>query len=250
MFRINSPSHSLFRVVLTGFLVASLLFSGCAFNRRSVIQHPSGVKIGNAKVLLMPLDVQISELTAGGVVEPKAEWTEQSERNLVAALSNLLIKRHITLAPIDAQDLEQEDVFQRIKLMQTVGTVVLLSTFTAPGSLQSHRLPTKKDEDWTVGDTMHVLKEKYGTDYALFLNMRDHFSTGGRVALGVVFALVTLGRGVMSGGRQTGYAYLVDLNSGNVAWHALLTGSGFGDVREPEGAQKAVENLFQTFPSQ
>jgi hypothetical protein len=41
---------------------------------------------GNYKLLVMRPDVSVGSVTTGGMVEPRADWTEQARANLIAAL--------------------------------------------------------------------------------------------------------------------------------------------------------------------
>src|ERR671926_197921 len=41
---------------------------------------------GNYKLLVLRPDVTVGSLTTGGMVEPRAEWTDQARANIVAAL--------------------------------------------------------------------------------------------------------------------------------------------------------------------
>src|SRR5689334_8628367 len=41
---------------------------------------------GDYKLLVLRPDVTVGSLTTGGMVEPRAEWTEQARANIIAAL--------------------------------------------------------------------------------------------------------------------------------------------------------------------
>ena len=41
---------------------------------------------GDYKLLVLRPDVNVSELTAGGMSQPRADWTEQARTNIIAAL--------------------------------------------------------------------------------------------------------------------------------------------------------------------
>ena len=41
---------------------------------------------GDYKLLVLRPDVSVSELTAGGMTQPRADWTEQARANITAAL--------------------------------------------------------------------------------------------------------------------------------------------------------------------
>jgi len=72
-------------------LLLVFMLSGCA--QPSVLLRDKSPKSGPGpvKVLLMPPDVELSELTAGGLLEPKAEWTERAREHIQGALSRELV---------------------------------------------------------------------------------------------------------------------------------------------------------------
>ena len=129
---------------------------------------------------------------------------------------------------------------QIVKLHEAVGNTILLHKYNA-----LFALPTKEDRfDWTLSDATAVLRRDYGADYALFVFMRDSFTSGGRAAY--IFAAAFLGI-VVPAGRQMGFASLVDLDSGDIVWFNHLE-SGGGDLRDPSRARDAVESLLSEFP--
>ncbi len=106
-------------------------------------------------------------------------------------------------------------------------------------------LPTKKDKfDWSLGKGVTVLRDSFGADYALFVYFRDSFVSSGRVAVIFIGALFGVG---IPGGRQVGFASLVDLQSGDVVWFNRLL-KGTGDLRKPDLARSASEDLLSKLP--
>lgn len=196
------------------------------------------------RIVVISPDVELSELTAGGVTIPQADWTETAEG---------LIKEHVRgqLAGADAQVIYASDVQsdepisdaenQVVKLHGLVGGSIMLHQY-----LPGFQLPTKKDKfEWSLGPDVKVLKDKYGADYALFLFVRDSYSSAGRVAVIAIAAILGVG---ISGGAQVGFASLVDLDTGEVVWFNRLA-RGTGDLRESEKAAETVEQLLSNFPA-
>jgi hypothetical protein len=106
-------------------------------------------------------------------------------------------------------------------------------------------LPTKGDRfDWTLGAGVKPLQARTGADYALFVLLRDSYASAGRVALMVGAAVLGVG---VPGGRQIGFASLVDLRSGDILWFNRLFNPA-GDLRTPEPAAKAVQSLLTQMP--
>jgi len=222
-------------------IIAAML-CGCVATKSRVTETSVTINAGD-QILLMPLDIQLSELTASGLQEVNAEWSQTGLKNVHAALRARLSERNIEL--IDpAEDLEslprEDPALQLVKLHGVVGEAILLHSYQS-----WYELPTLGDSlEWTLGDEARLLQDRYGADYALFVYFRDSFSNSGRVALMVVGA--ALGAAV-PGGQQRAFASLVDVQTGRVQWFNLLQ-SSVGDLRRPDSARKAVENLLEDAP--
>src|SRR5690348_6692061 len=66
-------------------IAASLLAGGCVQTRQFAdvqFTPPSG----DYKLLVLRPDVTVGSLTTGGMVEPRADWTDQARRSIVDAL--------------------------------------------------------------------------------------------------------------------------------------------------------------------
>lgn len=199
------------------------------------------------KVLLMPLDVELSALTAGGLTETRADWTESAIGFIKNAIDGQGKKRGFQVIAYDSDSGTQNEALSQIQKLHEVVGRTMLEQSVAP-------LPSKvKDFSWSLGTEATVLSEAYDADYALYLFMRDSYATAGRQALVIASAL--LGRSaVPEVGRQKGYASLVDLKSGDIVWfNSLNTPKSLilsgGDIREWGGANASIEVLLNKFPS-
>jgi hypothetical protein len=229
---------------------ASLSLAGCVATRQVAdveFQPPQG----DYSLIVMRPDVQVGLVTAGGLVEPRAEWTEQARRNLLAALREqqagrggrtLIAETRESISGVDPKavaDLE--------RLHNAVGNSIALHKYLGA------ELPTKRRGiDWTLGEEAVKLGRATGMDYALFLYAQDSIASTERVALQVLgVAGCFIGFcAPQGGGGQAAYASLVDLKTGDVVWfNVLQTGSQlpgvtFGDIRTPQGAAQMVERLL------
>jgi hypothetical protein len=186
--------------------------------------------------------VQVFEITAGGMLEPKADWTAAGMANIRAALQELLQNTDDTLiAYVRPQDpLEARADDQLVKLHDVVGGTIIGHNYRPP-----FKLPTKEGElDYTLGEGAKRLRERTGADYALFLFVRDSHASPGRVAVMVSAALVGM---VLPGGVQQGFTSLVDLRSGDIVWCNLHMRE-HGDLRQPHLARDSVAALLSGLP--
>jgi hypothetical protein len=219
--------------------IAGLALSGCAAPVKRQIPELQRDPAGPTTIVLMPLDVELGQLTAGGVVQPHAEWTEAAIRHMRAALEKQATGRNLTVVDYHPERGSPEDQATGLELMtlhRAVGGSILLHEY-----LGGYALPSKKDKfDWSLGPAVGAISRSHAADYALFLYVRDSYATGGRVAL--IMAAAVLGVG-LTGGTQVGYASLVDLKSGDVVWFNRLVRT-VGDLRTPEAAEETVKVLL------
>lgn len=197
----------------------------------------------STNVLLIEPDIILSELTAGGLEEPRADWTDAAKENVGRKLSETLQKSGDTLLPHQPGGLSPDRLQtheQILKLHEIVGQTVLIHKY-----IPIYALPTKEGcFDWTLGECVTSLKKDTGADYALFVYLRDSYVSPGRAALIVAAALFGVG---VQGGVQLGFASLVDLQTGQIVWFNRLI-SGVGDLRTPEAAEKAIQQLLADIP--
>jgi hypothetical protein len=232
-------------------VAGSVALAGCVQTRQVAdveFQPPQG----NYSLIVMRPDVQVGSVTAGGLVEPRAEWSEQARLHLLQALREqqagrggrtIIAETRESIAGVDAKTVADLE-----RLHNAVGNSIALHKYMGAD------LPTKRRQgiDWTLGEDAVKLGRATGMDYALFLYAQDSIASTGRVALQVLgIAGCFIGFcAPQGGGGQTAYASLVDLRTGDVVWfNVLQTGSqlpglAFGDIRTPEGSAQMVERLL------
>ena len=231
--------HPAFKSTVIG---VCLICIGCATTNYKA--NPSSPNLPkNARVLLMPLDVQLFELTAGGLQEPKADWTAAAESHVQTALENFLAQKKDTVVryepPADNPEKARMNE-QLMKLHETVGNSIMIHTYFA-----GYNLPTKKDIfDWSLGNGIQRINERYDAHAALFIFIRDSYASPGRKAAMVLGALAGI---TITGGFQTGFASLVDLQTGDVLWFGRMFRQT-GDLRTPAPAYEAVSQLLFGIP--
>ena len=191
-----------------------------------------------AKVAIMPTDIELFVISAGGVMEPKADWTEAAAKHFKDALVQK--KQALGLAAVELSAKQADEAEEINSVHGAIARSIAMHHF---GAL---KLPTKDGQlDWSMGESVQPIKQATGADYALFSFVRDSYASVERKAMMVGLALLGIGIGL---GMQTGYASLVDLNTGRVVWfNQLLRGSG--DLRDAENAAETIEALLREFPA-
>ena len=233
-------------------LAASAALSACV-QTKQYADPQFTLPQGNYKLLVLRPDVHVGSLTTGGMVEPRADWTEQARTNIIAALraqqaalgGNLtIVERRNQLPGVAEQELADVE-----RLNFAVDQSIVLHKYLGD------YLPTKRGRglDWTLGADAVKLGEKTGYDYALFLHAEDSVASRGRVVLGVIGlagCIVGFCAPNVGGAEQLDYASLVDLKTGEVVWFNVVDaasqvpGIKFGELRTPEGAAQMIERLI------
>ena len=194
-------------------------------------------RAAQSRLLVVPADMELFSISAGGVQEPRADWTEAAQKHFQQALSKHpeLGARVAELTPA-----QLDEFAEVVNLHRAVADSVFIHH-----SSGEWKLPTKEGRlDWSLGDVVKPIKARTGADYALFTWIRDSYASGERKA--VIVGMALLGA-ITLGGQQIGYASLVDLNTGRIVWFNDLKRMS-GDLRDPQAAAETVEVLLKGFP--
>jgi hypothetical protein len=233
-------------------LLASVAISGCVQTRQYADVEFTPPQ-GDYKLLVMRPDVSVGSVTTGGMVEPRADWTEQARGNFIAALRAQQAGRGGNVFIMDTRNalagINPDTVAELERLHYAVASSIALHRYSGL------YLPTKRNRglDWTLGEEAVELGRRTGYDYALFLYAEDSFASTGRIGLqvlGIAGCFVGFCAPNIGGGGQFGYASLVDLRTGEVVWFNVsqassqIAGIKFGDIRTPEGAAQMVDRLL------
>jgi hypothetical protein len=233
-------------------IAASAALSACV-QTRQYADAQFTLPQGSYKLLVLRPDVHVGSLTTGGMVEPRADWTEEARTNIIAALraqqgalggNVTIVERRNQLPGVSEEELADVE-----RLNFAVDQSIVLHKYLGD------YLPTKRGRglDWTLGADAVKLGQKTGYDYALFLHAEDSVASRGRVVLGVIGlagCIVGFCAPNVGGAEQLDYASLVDLKTGEVVWFNVVDaasqvpGIKFGELRTPEGAAQMIERLI------
>jgi len=208
---------------------------------------------GDYELLVLRPDVTVGSVTTGGMVEPRADWTEQARTNITAALKAQQAERGGEVLVVERRDqipgVDADTVAEIERLNYIVAQSIVLHKYLGV------YLPTKtrRGLEYTLGRDAVEFGRKSGFDYMLFMHAEDSFASTGRVALqvlGIAGCFIGFCVPNIGGGGQLAYASLVDLRTGEVVWFNVLqagtqiAGVNMGDIRSEEGAAQMVERLL------
>ena len=211
------------------------------------------IHIDGSIVIIQP-DIELTLVTAGGLQEPRREWSDNARKLYPAAAHALLESRHASQKPdyIIPDNLDPASrLGQILRLNQAVA--LSIAQFAQTNSV----LATKKDPvtgkplmDWTLGPGVSELHDATGANYALFTYIRDSYASQGRSALRVLGLIAGAAMGSymdIGGGVQVGVATIVDLRTGKVVWFNLMARQS-GDLRDEKGTRSTVDQMLKDLP--
>ena len=188
----------------------------------------------DAMVVIMPMDIELFSISAGGVIEPRADWTEAALGHFRRAAQ--AHKEKLGLRTMQLSEALADEFAEINSLHAAVAQAIALHHFAAP------KLPTKEGKlDWSLSDAVEPIRKATGARYAFFTWVRDSYASAERKAAMIGMALLGVG---LTGGMQTGYVSLVDLETGRVVWFNRVR----GELREAGPATETVNALLSSFP--
>ncbi len=231
-------------------LIITLVLAGCAATPSAKVHYTIRQQPGSRplqQVVLLPVDVDVYELSAGGVKEKVPEWSSTAETNIRSALlvskgaaGTCCTTRHVDTSSLTPD--EREILEEHLALFNTVATNAMWATlpFNTAWHFKAEHF------DYTLGDGLGFLKEKYGLDAGLVITGEDVVSSSGRkttAVLGAMFGVaIPLGHSILMGG-------LVDFSSGDLLWlNHVVSAAGQADLRDPASCLELAKTLMQDYP--
>ena len=178
---------------------------------------------GDYDLIVMRPVVEVGTVTAGGLVQPNAEWSQQARSHLLDSLRRYQTERGGRTVFLEnragLEGVPPETVANLERLFIAVGNSIILHRYMGAD------LPTKRGRglDWTLGEDAVA----FGRPPAW--NMRCSCIAEDSIALDradraqiVGIAGCVIGFARRRRGGQAAYASLVDLRTGEVAWFNIL----------------------------
>lgn len=224
------------KVRLWTWAVTALALAGCA--APSVTYHSNSALPAplHPNLTVLRPDAVVSLHTAGGMEEPRADWSENVTNQLAAAVESHLFDAGVdfTDAPAGTPD-DEYTMWQSINLV--LDAVELATIKGSIGDARSYVMDkTQRDR----------VRDATGADYALALVFRANRSSGGRIALSM------LAMGAMEHNRARFRCALIDLRDGHVKWANFDTNDAVSTIDPASTSErewrKAVDVLMNEFP--
>jgi hypothetical protein len=241
------------RYLLVPLLAASLALAGCATTEPAV-SNPNFTKAEARaalpkKIVLLPAEVRVSEISAGGVIEKVQDWSEQAKTNIDTALRQSVgTARTFELLPMPALSPEER---QAVEQHLALYGLVAVEAWTHSRSQDPAWAHKKANFDYTLGPGLQFLKAKTGADAAMVLICEDYISSGGRKAMMVFASVLALAAGavlVPTGAPSFVSGGVVSLEDGNIQWFNYSLEQGSADLRKAEDAKRMVDSIMRVYP--
>jgi len=195
------------------------------------------------KVVVLPIDIKVVEVTAGGVEESVPDWSKEASQSVFKAVSAALAKQpgvKAITAPqfsgASAANFDEHLALYKL-VVNTAGRI--------PWQHKAKRF------DYGIGSGLRTVAEQTGADAAIMVYGRDYASTAGRKARAVVgnIPIVNIFTGPAP---QLGHSFIhvgvVDLRTGDLLWMNSEYREGSTNLRDPIDAAKMVDAVFEWYP--
>ena len=222
-------------------LVASvaLLVTGCATAPTTIYKPTTAIPPPlEASVLVLPADVEMYQVSAGGNDELKADWSEAAREGLYEALEEFFFERGVRPIGYASDSLEDQDLAIIRQANINLDAIQLAQEGRAQPGMRQYALSPE----------LTASLAEYDADYALFVMLRARKASAGRAVVRV------LTRGPLSFEILVGSyrVALFDLRDGQVAWANLDPEAwrGLGNPADADAAAwlKSFRVLFRDFP--
>ncbi len=223
--------------------ITLIMLGACAAGPTKSLASDFALPSGGSKILVMEPTADMGLISAAGVREARADWTETAVQNLLSSFEAQLGRHGASIVAYDpARPVDDQTLLLAETVMGTAMTY-------GPGIGNYNAaltLPTKENNfDYTLGEAVSGLRETYGTDYALFIYARGDFASAANQALQVGIGILFGGIVIPSGGQRITLASLVDLETGDLVWMDVRL---MGDARNPKEADSIVRDLVARIP--
>lgn len=237
---------------IAGVLLALVMLASCAGPAKNASVHKSIAdkteKPMPRKILLLPPDIRVHEVSAGGVVEKVDDWTASANAHAMKAVREIGSSRKI-FELRDAPALSDADKGTLDQHLALYELVAASADFSRSGPFAPWR-ERAQNFDYSLGPGLKELCERSDMDAALIIIGSDYISSAGRkaqMALGVLAAALMGVAVIPQGGISFVSVGVLDMHSGDLLWYSTNRGPQ-NDLRQEEQVRAILERLFQEYP--
>ncbi|MBF0478870.1 MAG: hypothetical protein HQL26_05250 [Candidatus Omnitrophica bacterium] len=237
------------------FFLMPLLLTGCVSTLRTSPDYTRSIPAIKT-IAVMPIDIKVWSLTAGGVKELRDDWSEQANHFVLQALmTNLQSIPGIQVKFIN-KDWMNSHLNDKWKKNWALYQAVAFSASThafANSQYYSQPFSTKiKKFDYTLGAEITAISRDLNADAILFVYGFDHEATLGRKAslwwnvfMGAFtgITMIPLNPSFMSLG-------LVNASNGNLDWYKTTPPDNEYSFRNPHHIEDIIKWLTRDFLTQ
>ena len=194
-------------------------------------------------LVILPINIDVMEVTAGGVKEEVPEWSTKAANNIYNSLSSL-IKNDASLKQVKLPKLSSKMSAGVDEHMALYNLVVN----TASNTDLEHKV---RRFDYSIGPGLTALRKKTGADAAVMVYGRDHISTGGRITQSVLskIPIVNIFTGQdVSMGDSFVHVGIIDLKTGDLLWMNSEYRDDTTDLRDFDDADDMIKTTFEWYP--
>lgn len=225
---------------ITSAALAALLFAAAQASADAPAKPASSD--GPLNILLLPVDFDVMQFTASGIVEPMPSETTAAEESLMSAATKVISSGgKFRIVDMPALTPEETAALKEHLALYKLTSVTAAQMIQVGGPAWRTKIT---DFDYSLGDGLKFLVDRSGANAAVVVAGGQVKSSGGRVAMFILLAAA--GVAIPLGGAQV-YAGVIDLDSGRIAWMEQLGGTK-GDVTDPAGADLTVRSVIGGYP--
>jgi hypothetical protein len=198
----------------------------------------------SGKILILPLKVEVKELSASGTQEVVPDWSNKAKEHIGKVIyknknSFLTGYDFVKMPPLSEED--QHLLEQYINLSKTVW---LNATLVTRRGLPAWRHKIES-YDYTIGPGLSFLADKTGADKALLIIGEDVVSSSGRMALTGVAAIFGV---VLPAGYKILAVTVIDLRTGSFLWENTNINRDSTSLLYEKDVEKTLTELFKKYP--
>ena len=225
-------------------LALAAILAGCAAQSNIYHSPDAGEPPASPTVLLLPPEVTVSLLTSGGMLKPRADWSETVADSLQESLHEYFWEAGQEFQQFEAGTATDRHHLMAKQLNTQLDAIELAilkggATTSGLGGSRSHALG--------LNDIDHL--RRHDTDYALIVMLSAGRGSSGRIITSMFAGLAGVS---VDTARLEFRAALIDLRTGHIKWanfdpNAL---SEMGDLlnASPKRWNKAVSHLLTDLP--